>query len=72
MKESKKIVINNLEIRVIYILFFFFFQLMQPCDLLLVRCGWLGQLYNCSKIFKIVKSKEGFCCGFNYHSIDYK
>ncbi|KAG9430605.1 sodium channel protein Nach isoform X1 [Apis mellifera carnica] len=46
-------------------------ELMQPCDLLLVRCGWLGQLYNCSKIFKIVKSKEGFCCGFNYHSIDY-
>ncbi|XP_025161043.1 pickpocket protein 28 [Harpegnathos saltator] len=40
---------------------------MHPCSALLVRCGWLGQLYNCSKIFKTVKSKDGFCCGFNFH-----
>ncbi|XP_076229063.1 pickpocket protein 28 isoform X1 [Nomia melanderi] len=43
------------------------FELMQPCSSLLVRCAWLGQLYNCNKIFKTVKSNEGFCCGFNYH-----
>ncbi|XP_026674997.1 pickpocket protein 28-like [Ceratina calcarata] len=43
------------------------FELMQPCNLLLARCSWLGQLYDCSKIFKTVKSNEGFCCGFNYH-----
>lgn len=42
-------------------------QLMQPCNLLLVRCAWLGQIYDCDKIFKTVKSNEGFCCGFNYH-----
>ncbi|XP_076276103.1 pickpocket protein 28 [Lasioglossum baleicum] len=43
------------------------FELMQPCNALLVRCSWLGQIYNCNKIFKTVKSNEGFCCGFNYH-----
>ncbi|KOC69152.1 Sodium channel protein Nach [Habropoda laboriosa] len=49
-------------------------ELMQPCNLLLVRCSWLGKLYDCNKIFKTVKSNEGFCCGFNYHydlSADY-
>ncbi|OAD62316.1 Sodium channel protein Nach, partial [Eufriesea mexicana] len=45
-------------------------ELMHPCNLLLVRCSWLGQLYDCNKIFKTVKSNEGFCCGFNYHFID--
>ncbi|XP_078039634.1 pickpocket protein 28 [Augochlora pura] len=43
------------------------FELMQPCSAMLVRCAWLGQIYNCNKIFKIVKANEGFCCGFNYH-----
>ncbi|XP_046142012.1 pickpocket protein 28-like isoform X2 [Osmia bicornis bicornis] len=43
------------------------FELMQPCSMLVVRCSWLGQLYDCNKIFKTVKSPEGFCCGFNYH-----
>ncbi|XP_076685836.1 sodium channel protein Nach [Andrena cerasifolii] len=43
------------------------FELMHPCSLLLARCAWLGQIYDCDKIFKTVKSNEGFCCGFNYH-----
>ncbi|XP_076636670.1 sodium channel protein Nach isoform X2 [Colletes latitarsis] len=47
--------------------FFLSLQLMQPCSLLLVRCAWLGQIHDCNKIFKTVKSNEGFCCGFNYH-----
>ncbi|KAG5313183.1 PPK28 protein, partial [Acromyrmex insinuator] len=42
-------------------------QLMQPCSALLLRCVWLGKVYDCSKIFKTIKSKEGFCCTFNYH-----
>ncbi|XP_014485728.1 PREDICTED: pickpocket protein 28 [Dinoponera quadriceps] len=42
-------------------------KLMQPCSALLVKCAWLGQLYDCDKIFKKVKSKEGFCCAFNFH-----
>ncbi|XP_012054823.1 PREDICTED: pickpocket protein 28-like [Atta cephalotes] len=42
-------------------------QLMQPCSALLLRCVWIGKIYDCSKIFKTIKSKEGFCCAFNYH-----
>ncbi|XP_020285996.1 pickpocket protein 28-like [Pseudomyrmex gracilis] len=42
-------------------------KLMQPCSALLVRCGWVGRLYDCNKIFKMIKSKEGFCCAFNFH-----
>ncbi|KAL6428931.1 hypothetical protein ACFW04_008030 [Cataglyphis niger] len=42
-------------------------QLMQPCSALLVRCAWIGQIYDCNKIFKTVKSREGFCCAFNFH-----
>ncbi|KYN32299.1 Sodium channel protein Nach [Trachymyrmex septentrionalis] len=42
-------------------------QLMQPCSALLLKCIWIGKVYDCNKIFKTVKSKEGFCCAFNYH-----
>ncbi|KAG5313182.1 PPK28 protein, partial [Acromyrmex insinuator] len=42
-------------------------QLMQPCSVLLLRCAWIGKIHDCSKIFKTVKSKEGFCCAFNSH-----
>ncbi|XP_029662938.1 pickpocket protein 28-like [Formica exsecta] len=42
-------------------------QLMQPCSALLVRCAWIGQIRDCNKIFKTVKSREGFCCAFNSH-----
>ncbi|KYN18027.1 Sodium channel protein Nach [Trachymyrmex cornetzi] len=42
-------------------------QLMQPCSALLLRCIWIGKVHDCSKIFKTVKSSEGFCCAFNSH-----
>ncbi|XP_039306787.1 pickpocket protein 28 [Solenopsis invicta] len=42
-------------------------QLMQPCSALLLRCAWVGKIYDCGKIFKTIKSKEGFCCAFNSH-----
>ncbi|KMQ93534.1 sodium channel protein nach-like protein [Lasius niger] len=42
-------------------------QLMQPCSALLVRCAWIGEIRDCNKIFKTVKSREGFCCAFNSH-----
>ncbi|XP_072764610.1 sodium channel protein Nach [Anoplolepis gracilipes] len=42
-------------------------QLMQPCSALLVRCVWIGQIHDCNKIFKTVKTREGFCCSFNSH-----
>lgn len=41
--------------------------MMQPCDKLLLRCAWEGKVYDCNKIFKPMKSIEGFCCAFNYH-----
>ncbi|XP_024941934.1 pickpocket protein 28 isoform X2 [Cephus cinctus] len=43
-------------------------KLMQPCSKLLVRCAWLGQIYDCKKLFKTAKSIEGYCCSFNYHA----
>ncbi|XP_015185582.1 PREDICTED: pickpocket protein 28-like [Polistes dominula] len=43
------------------------YELMQPCKSMLLRCAWLGQKLNCSDIFKAVKSREGYCCAFNYH-----
>ncbi|XP_070517439.1 sodium channel protein Nach [Cardiocondyla obscurior] len=42
-------------------------QLMQPCSAFLLRCAWVGKIHDCTKIFKPVKSKEGFCCAFNSH-----
>ncbi|XP_028046605.1 pickpocket protein 28 [Monomorium pharaonis] len=42
-------------------------QLMQPCSAFLLRCAWIGKIYDCGKIFKTVKSNEGFCCAFNSH-----
>ncbi|XP_077267511.1 sodium channel protein Nach [Temnothorax americanus] len=42
-------------------------KLMQPCSALLLRCAWIGKIHDCDKIFKTVKSKEGFCCAFNSH-----
>lgn len=41
--------------------------MMQPCDKLLLRCAWEGQVIDCDKIFKPIKTPEGFCCAFNYH-----
>ncbi|KAL7302568.1 hypothetical protein TKK_0005203 [Trichogramma kaykai] len=43
------------------------YNMMQPCEKLLLRCAWEGKIYDCSKIFKPIKSIEGFCCAFNYH-----
>ncbi|XP_066601859.1 sodium channel protein Nach-like isoform X2 [Prorops nasuta] len=43
------------------------YQLRQPCSSMLISCSWLGYRYDCSKIFKTVKSNQGFCCAFNYH-----
>ncbi|XP_011879974.1 PREDICTED: pickpocket protein 28-like [Vollenhovia emeryi] len=42
-------------------------QLMQPCSALLLRCAWIGKIHDCGKIFKTVRSREGFCCAFNSH-----
>nr|CAD7403343.1 unnamed protein product [Timema cristinae] len=42
-------------------------QLMQPCDRMVVKCDWEGYNTNCSDIFDVIKSLQGYCCSFNYH-----
>lgn len=41
--------------------------MMQPCEKLLLRCSWEGKTYDCKKLFKPIRTTEGFCCAFNYH-----
>ncbi|XP_023247579.1 sodium channel protein Nach-like [Copidosoma floridanum] len=43
------------------------YEMMQPCESLLLRCSWEGKTYDCKNIFRPIKSVEGFCCAFNYH-----
>lgn len=44
------------------------FELMVPCDELIVYCSWLGETMPCKSLFRVVTSSEGFCCAFNYQS----
>lgn len=45
------------------------FELMQPCNVMLENCIWLGKIVPCETIFRVAKSSEGFCCSFNYNSL---
>ena len=45
-------------------------ELMQPCEVMLQRCYWLGKQKPCKTLFRPVKSSEGYCCSFNYRGID--
>ena len=40
-------------------------QVMPTCDDFLLRCWWQGKLQDCSALFEVRKSNEGFCCTFN-------
>lgn len=40
-----------------------------PCTELISRCSWIGKEIECNKIFRKVKSSNGFCCSFNYHAL---
>lgn len=42
------------------------YEVMQPCDLLMDRCSWLGHSLPCDEMFLVATSEEGFCCSFNY------
>lgn len=44
------------------------YELMEPCDKLIVFCQWLGRNLPCASLFRVVTSTEGFCCAFNYQS----
>ena len=45
------------------------FKLSQPCEELLVSCGWSGEVKNCSDIFQNLKTPFGFCCSFNWQGL---
>ena len=40
-------------------------QVLPSCSDLLPKCFWHGKLQNCSKIFQLRKTNDGFCCTFN-------
>lgn len=40
-------------------------KLMFPCNDLLIRCRWAGEIVDCKKIFAVTESSLGYCCGFN-------
>lgn len=42
------------------------FELMQPCELMMQNCSWLGKVRQCNELFHVATSGEGFCCSFNY------
>ncbi|XP_015837285.1 sodium channel protein Nach [Tribolium castaneum] len=41
-------------------------NLTTPCDDLLQMCRWKGHKINCSNIFRLRLTFEGYCCVFNY------
>lgn len=44
----------------------FFVQLTTPCEDLVKKCRWQGHAVNCSKMFYLRLTFEGYCCVFNY------
>ena len=46
--------------------FFSFLQVMPDCSSYLLKCWWQGHpVDNCTDIFQIRKTNDGFCCSFN-------
>lgn len=41
-------------------------QITPKCEDLLVRCRWGNTHLDCMKIFRFRKTREGYCCTFNY------
>ncbi|XP_067004275.2 sodium channel protein Nach [Anabrus simplex] len=41
-------------------------DLSPQCSELLVRCMWLGRVYDCEELFDFRKTMDGYCCTFNY------
>lgn len=40
-------------------------KLMYPCHELLFRCRWEGKISNCSELFSVSETYQGYCCSFN-------
>lgn len=40
-------------------------KIMYPCNKMLYRCRWEGQIVPCASLFQISETYHGYCCGFN-------
>ena len=38
---------------------------MPSCSEFLRKCWWRGEERNCSDLFDVRKTDDGFCCSFN-------
>ncbi|XP_077296652.1 sodium channel protein Nach-like [Arctopsyche grandis] len=45
--------------------------LLPKCNKFLIRCKWQGTSMPCNDLFKRSKTKDGYCCSFNYNT-DYR
>lgn len=45
-------------------------EVMQPCEHLFKTCRWLGVIRNCDTLFRVTKSSQGYCCSFNYKTLN--
>lgn len=42
-------------------------EMLAPlCNEILISCEWSGIKYNCSDLFELRRTAEGYCCSFNY------
>lgn len=55
-------VLNDLEINTSKLMK----TVMHPCDHFLNSCYWLRDKVQCNKIFRAIKTTDGFCCAFNF------
>jgi hypothetical protein len=44
-------------------------QVAQPCSQMLLYCEWQSKPVNCSDIFQLVPSNQGFCCVYNLQTV---
>lgn len=42
--------------------------LLPKCDKFLIKCKWEGNTLPCKELFKRAKTKDGYCCSFNYNT----
>lgn len=40
-------------------------KIMYPCNKMLYRCRWEGNIVPCASLFQITETYQGYCCGFN-------
>lgn len=40
-------------------------QVMHTCKDMIIMCLWQGELVNCTDIFEVRRTDNGYCCSFN-------